>query len=217
MIPAMIVPVLAAPNLLYRMLDSIDHEIDQLVVIDNGQCVDHGDVVTAARTAERVNTIKLPANLGVAGSWNLGIKATPFAPWWLICNFDVTWPSGSLQAFCDWSNRDTLTLSGGNPPWCAFTLGDRVVQEVGLFDERFHPGYFEDNDYELRCQINGARIVKSAIPVRHDNSSTLATGQYDLANQRSFTSNMDWYNEKRLTGDLSDGWSLRRRRFLSWD
>ncbi|NDH85260.1 MAG: DUF3097 family protein, partial [Acidimicrobiia bacterium] len=31
----------------------------------------------------------------------LGIKATPMAPWWLIANFDVTWPAGSLQQFVD--------------------------------------------------------------------------------------------------------------------
>ena len=39
MIPVMIVPILTGPQLLYRMLDSIDAPIAHLVIIDNGRAL----------------------------------------------------------------------------------------------------------------------------------------------------------------------------------
>ena len=141
----MIVPILTGPKILYTMLDSIDYPVAKLIIIDNGDClntstgwpVDH---------VQSTKVIKMPANLGVAGSWNLGIKAAPFAPWWLIVNFDITWPAGSLQMFAEQGSADEIVLSQCAQPWSAFTIGENVVKRVGLFDEGYHPAYFEDND-----------------------------------------------------------------------
>ena len=97
MIPVMIVPILTRPDLLDRMLDSVDYPVHTLVVIDNGHCLPgnfaHRDWASSAYL------LRMPSNLGVATSWNLGIKATPHAPWWLIANFDLTWPRNSLAQF----------------------------------------------------------------------------------------------------------------------
>jgi len=211
-IPVLIVPVLTRYELLDEMLSTIDYPIGHLVVIDNGDELD----CVGSRHAQRVTLLNLPANLGVSGSWNLGIKATPFAPWWLIANFDVTWPAGSLSQFADVSQRDTLTLANAMPPWCAFTIGDRVVERVGLFDERLHPAYFEDNDMERRTLAAGFEVVYSDVPVNHKNSSTLQAG-YRTLNDRTFSDNAVFYGEKQRTNDMSWGWSLDRRRELSWD
>ena len=215
MIPVMIVPVLTRPELLYRMLDSIDHAVNTLIIIDNGGCVTDFHALSGGR-CDDVRVIHMPANLGVAGSWNLGIKATPFAPWWLIVNFDVVWPAGSLQRFCRESDRQALVLSDGAPPWSAFAVGDQCVEFVGLWDERLHPAYFEDNDYEERCAFADVPVVRSTIPVDHDNSSTLNAGYQDR-NAVTFADNAEFYARKRALGDYSTGWSLSRRRRLSWD
>lgn len=212
MIPALIVPVLTRYDLLDEMLTTLDHPVDHLIVIDNGdelECV-------SPRHARRVTMLNVPANLGVAGSWNLGIKCAPFASWWLIANFDVTWPAGSLARFAEEASRDTLLLSGGAPPWCAFALGDNVVQRVGLFDERLHPAYFEDNDYERRVQSAGFTVEYSDIPVRHRNSSTLEAGFAGL-NSRTFADNAEFYGRKVAAADTTWGWDLERRRALTWD
>jgi hypothetical protein len=100
----------------------------------------------------------------VAGSWNLGIKADPFAPWWLIANFDLEWPAGSLRAFSEQAT-DGVLLAESPQPWSAFALSEDAVKRVGLFDEGFHPAYFEDTDYEMRCQIEGVKITRSKIPI----------------------------------------------------
>lgn len=216
MIPVMIVPVLAAPSLLYRMVGSIDHDVEHLVVIDNGRCVDPS-LVPWQRHVQRFSLLPMPANLGVAGSWNLGIKVTPFAPWWLICNFDVVWPADSLRRFEMSAMRGTLCLSAGSPPWCAFSLGEEVVQAVGLFDEGLHPAYFEDNDYERRCRHSGVPIAHTDVPVHHDNSSTLAAGYRDK-NTQTFQANAEYYQRKQSREDYTEGrWNLSTRRRNSWD
>lgn len=216
----MIVPVLTSPELLYRMLASIDHPIGTTVVIDNGRgVVSAGEVSYLTEYwCDDVYILRMPSNLGVAGSWNLGIKATPFAPWWLVANFDVVWPAGSLEGFSIVADPSGLVLSGGAPPWCAFALGEKVVQEVGLFDESLHPAYMEDDDMARRVEAAGLPIRRSTIPVHHDNSSTIRVPKFRDRNDTTFHSNAQYYAAKRSRGDLSEGrWSLRRRRELSWD
>lgn len=212
MIPVLIVPILARPELLQDMVASIDHPVRRLVVIDNGDVVRDLQVPSMV---ESTYVVRLPGNLGVAGSWNLGIKATPMAPWWLIANFDVTWPAGSLQQFVDRQPRDRVILSGGG--WCAFAIGEQVIDEVGLFDEAYHPAYFEDDDYARRCDALRVHVEYSGIPVHHRTSSTLKAG-YDDRNSLTFTENMYYFRDKEAAGNYSEGrWTLARRRRLAWD
>jgi len=205
MIPALIVPILTRPDLLDRMLASIDVEVERIIIIDNGRCVDR-----------RLDAIRMPANLGVAGSWNLGIKAAPMAPWWLIVNFDCTFPPGSLQVIEQAARTDAVMLTDCSPPWSCFTIGEDVVRKVGLFDERFHPAYFEDDDYAWRCQQAGVEVGNSGAKVDHDNSSTLSAG-YQHKNDQSFSVNAIHWAFKKDRGDTTAGWDLDRRRINSWD
>lgn len=214
MIPAMVVPVLTRPDLLHRLLASIDYPVRDLVIIDNGRCLPVGQQVV--ENVQHTTVLSMPTNLGVPASWNLGVKATPFAPWWLIVNFDVVLPPGALERFAA-VQTGGLVLSGGAPPWCCFALHDEAVQRVGLMDESYHPAYFEDLDYARRCHAAGIPVIESGIAVHHDNSSTLRNG-YEEHNGRTFAANQGYYQRKVDTGDLSEGrWSLERRRALSWD
>ena len=212
MIPCMIVPILKGPDILRRMLDTIDYPIAKLIIIDNGDALRH----TAGWPVEHVQStkvIKMPANLGVAGSWNLGIKADPFAPWWLVTNLDVEWPAGSLRMFAEQAGEGVL-LAQSPQPYCAFSIGEDAVERVGLFDEGFHPAYFEDNDYEMRCAVEGVKVKRSTIPVIHHNSSTL--GFFGEINNRTYASNAEYMNGKR-SHPGPGGWNLERRRVNSWD
>lgn len=219
MIPVLGVPVLANVDMLYRMLESIDEKVGTLVIVDNGRGVVDQDRVrdAIADHCDDVYILRMPSNLGVPGSWNLIIKSTPFAPWWLIANFDIVWPTGALARFAAEARTDALVLSGGYPAWCAFAVGEQVVERVGLFDEGIHPAYFEDNDYARRVEYHELPIVSTDIPVAHYNSSTLAAG-YGARNTDTFAANADYYGHKVASGDYTEGrWSLRTRRDLSWD
>jgi len=212
-IPAMIVPILARPDLLDEMLATIDYPIEHLVIIDNGHCVKE----VTAKHVHNIHIVTMPTNLGVAGSWNLGIKSLPFAPYWLIANFDVKWPEGSLERFDKEATAHELVLSDAFPPWAAFALGAAVVNAVGLFDEALHPAYFEDLDYERRCERIGPMIRRTSIPVDHANSSTLKAG-YEQRNNETYDLNMKYYHDKMSRNDYSEGvWNVRRRRILTWD
>lgn len=217
MIPVLGVPILNQPERLYSMLQSMDTEVERLVVIDNGQVVNRTTLLGVAK-AHYVTLLQFPWNQGVAGSWNTIIKATPFAPYWLIANFDITWPKGSITAFEAVARRDALVLSAGSPPWCAFALGDDVVRTVGLFDEGIHPAYFEDNDYVRRCDAHGVKVAQSHVMVHHDNSSTIRVAAAADGNARTFAANANYYGSKLIRQDITEGrWSLTTRRGLSWD
>ena len=209
----MIVPILVGPDILRRMLDTIDYPIRKLIIIDNGDALRYQGPWPVEHV-QSTKVIKMPANLGVAGSWNLGIKADPFAPWWLITNFDVEWPAGSLRMFAEQASGADVLLAQSPQPYCAFAVGEDVVQRVGLFDEAFHPAYFEDNDYELRCAVEGVKVRRSLIPVIHHNSSTL--GFFGEINNRTYASNAEYMNGKR-SNPGPGCWSLERRRANSWD
>jgi len=215
MIPVLIVPVLARYQLLYDMLASIDTDVQTLVIIDNGG-QGNTDLMHTPH-AHRTHVLRLPSNLGVPSSWNLGIKSTPFAPWWMVANFDINWPAGAMQSFADLSGPDALVVSGEAAEWCVFTIGENVVQQVGLFDEGIHPAYWEDMDYMRRCAAHGVPITRSGIKVNHANSSTLATS-YGAHNATTFGPNQQRANDRAYRGDLTSGdWSLATRRALSWD
>jgi GT2 family glycosyltransferase len=161
--------------------------------------------------------LKFPSNLGVPVSWNLGIKSLPMSDYWLIANFDIEWGGDSLQLFAEQSSSDKLLLSNGSPEWCAFSIGSKVVEKVGLFDESFVPAYFEDTDYKRRADFFGCNVESSFIPVAHDNSSTLKAG-FQKQNDFSFGANADYMSNKVNTQNFTEGkWDIKRRRQLGWD
>lgn len=216
MIPVMIVPVLTRHDLLDRMIMSINFPIRDLIIVDNGaRSYDYLPVWN--QWINKIWHLKMPSNMGVASSWNLGIKSTPMSEYWLVSNFDVEWGGDSLKMFSELAKNDNLVLSNGSPEWCAFTIGWKVIDKVGLFDEALHPAYFEDNDMERRVDRAGFKIVNSFIPIAHDNSSTLKSGFHSL-NDFTFQSNAKYYEEKKNLNNFSSGeWSIRRRRQNSWD
>jgi len=110
-----------------------------------------------------------------------------------------------------------LLLSNGSPEWCVFSIGSKVVEKVGLFDESFVPAYFEDTDYKRRADFFGCNVESSFIPVAHENSSTLKAG-FQKQNDVSFNANSEYMNHKVQTDNFTEGkWDIKRRRQLGWD
>jgi GT2 family glycosyltransferase len=226
MIATIIIPVISRYDLLGRCLSSIT-SADTVIVIDNGDNLrqSHYEEYLKVGLLDRIKNFymwSMPSNLGVASSWNLGIKATPFSPGWLLLNSDAHFVEDGFAVFADETREDNLVLAG-SPPWCCAWIGRDVVRDVGLFCERFHPAYFEDNDYERRCGIVGASIVRSAARVAHDNSSTLASSEeFQSRNAETFARNREYYDRRWSNVDASGlprvaEWDLRTRVANSWD
>jgi GT2 family glycosyltransferase len=212
MLENLIVPVLNRYDLLQRMLDSVDVPVDHLLIIDNGT----GSDLFFSDKFENVTVLDMPANLGVAGSWNLGIKSFPYAHRWFIVSNDVVFQAGALEKLAQ-AHRDEITLTADAPHWQAFALGDEAVNDIGLFDESLFPAYFEDNDYMRRADFAGVNIRKLDIDLHHDNSSTIKAGYQDK-NDKTFFANQRHYQSKIEANDYSPGtWSLEIRRVNGWE
>ncbi len=169
-IPVLIVPVLNQPELLVRMIASIDHPIDRIFVIDNGGVFGHrhrwvlGDIP--------YSVIDLPHNIGVAASWNLGIKANPLAPWWLIVNHDIEFGPGDLarmEQAVDMGSSAVYFMLG----MAAFGVTRYTVNAAGFADENIHPAYDEDLDWHRRMKLAGCETVEVGWSGRHVGSATI--------------------------------------------
>jgi GT2 family glycosyltransferase len=207
-IPMMVVPTLTRHDLLDRMLRSVDSRIGHLVVIDNsGRGIVGGD-----GPWERMTVLPMPTNLGVAASWNLAIRLAHREPWVLICSDDMWWPVNALHEFAGQSSEDSLVVSATWPHWCAFSIGMRVVQKVGLFDEGYFPAYFEDTEYERRLRRAGVER-RMGPAVHHSNASTLNTPGSDFTNRNGHT-----YQQNRalFEQDRHHGFDPFRWREQAW-
>ena len=214
MIENLTVPVLNRYDLLQRMLDSVDVSVGHLLIIDNGE---GAESLRFSENFVKVTHLRMPANLGVSGSWNLAIKSFPYAHRWFIASNDVVFLPGALEQLSQ-ARRDEITLTEDAPHWQCFALGDEAVSSIGLFDEcGFFPAYFEDNDYMRRAEFVGVNIRLMNLPQQHDNSSTIKAG-YEHKNARTFMNNQKHYDAKVSNNDYTAGtWSLDIRRENGWE
>jgi GT2 family glycosyltransferase len=215
MLPNLIVPVLNRYDLLRRMFKSIDYPVRDLLIIDNGgKFYD----VLLSKFVQNVHVLNMPSNLGVSGSWNLGIKLFPHDDRWFFASNDMVYGPGALESLSA-ARRDEITLSDMFPYWHTFCVGEEVVKRVGLFDEALYPAYFEDNDYQRRAVHQNVHIRSLSIPTRHENSSTIRSSpELNSKNNESFRSNSIYYNNKMAEENYGQGaWSLTRRRANAWD
>ena len=181
MIPVLIVPVLNRYDLLDRMLDSIDHPVGHVVIVDNGGGLEHDGLHSV---------IRLPHNIGVGAAWNLGMKVTPLAPWWLIANNDLEWGQGDLARLTDAVDpeADDLYFMLG---MAAFAVTRYTIGRLGYFDENIHPAYDEDVDYSRRADLVGVRKVEVGFTGSHVGSATI----YSDAELRRRNAHTHWAND----------------------
>ena len=210
----LIVPVLNRFDLLQRMIESIDVEATVYVINNSG-----------IRQDFRYNNplvsiwwVDVPSNLGVASSWNLGIKMLPFESRWFISSADCWFRPGDLTLL-ETAKTDALTLCDKFPYYQTFVVGEDIVKTVGLFDEGLHPIYFEDNDYERRIDYACMRVDRLPLQLGHDNSSTINSDvKLSEKNQYTFLYNQQYFSEKVDADRFDEGrWQLQIRRVNSWD
>ena len=199
-IPTAVVPVLNRFDLLFQMLESIDYPIDNLLIIDNSNSLENINNVNfnSALDKTKIQILNMPANMGVSGSWNLGIKCFPHSPYWLFMSNDNHWEAGGLAEMQSLSSPDKLVMS--NVAWNSFSLGSEVVKKIGLFDENYHPAYYEDTDYMERLRFADMMdcIVWSTAPVKQISTATTVTSseQFFQRNINSNQSNYEYWSAK---------------------
>jgi GT2 family glycosyltransferase len=198
-----------------RLLASIDYPVEHLVIVDNSGRREYSP--KKPDLVQNLWLIQLPFGWGYGGGLNLIVKSTPFAPYWVLVNDDSEFAPGALEKIAEKVDTDAINFLSIMPKWSGFVLGEGAVLKAGLFDERFHPIYFEDNDYERRLEQAGVKAHFIHAALRHDNSSTLASG-FHSQNDLSFHRNHKLFEKKVADQDFSEGnWSLQIRRDNSWE
>lgn len=215
MIPVLGFATLTKFDMAQRLLDSIDYPVEHLVIVNNS-----GTKQFQPRINEHVKNlwhIEVPHGLGANGAWNLIIKSTPHAPYWVIPNDDAYFESGTLERIAQQVDTEAFNFLSIEPKWSCVIPGEGAVMKAGLWDEAFHPIYFDDDEYEWRMEKLGVKFNIIDAKVHHDNSSTLKSG-YNERNNVTFSRNQSLFTNKKAAEDTSiRGWSLRVRRDNRWD
>lgn len=197
MIPVLICPVVSRFDLLERMLDSIDHPIGRLVIVDNS--------LSGYQSSHAAEYIRPILGLGYPGGINAGIAQTPEAPWWLWASNDIVWGPGDLAHIAELMDAADgprlVTGDRGDDRLLRFAYGAEnaaAVAAVGLHDEwAFYPIYFDDDDYEYRCHRGDVEWIEYNGQIHHDRSSTIASdAAMSRANAASFERNRAEYERK---------------------
>lgn len=113
-------------------------------------------------------------NLGVAGSWNIGIDTmrSRNADWLIICSATMRFgddggldmishieqhPQADLINFASIDTEPSQFVRGKSPgieagmfSWYLCAINRNTIDSVGKFDGNFYPCYFEDIDYDMR-------------------------------------------------------------------
>ena len=215
MIPVLGFAVLNQFDRADRLLASIDYPVEHLVVVNNSG--KRSWTPTKPDWVENLWHIEVPFGLGLVGAWNLIVKATPYAPYWVLVNDDAWFLPGEMKQIPLFVDRDALNFLTIEPKWSGVVFGEGMVYKVGLYDENFYPLYFDDNDLERRVDLAG--VPKKTIPCHmgHNNSSTLASG-FQSRNEVSYTRNSALYRQRASQGFIEAfPWTLSTRRANRWD
>lgn len=211
-LPVLIIPVLNRYDLLDSLLDSVNYPIDNIFIVDNGGNYE--------RKQDNLKILNMPINIGVSASWNLGIKCFPFAEYWTFTAIDVILRENTLKNTSMYSRKDLMMIS--NYGFNYFSIGHEFIEEVGLFDENYFPGYHEDVDFEKRARMLGVgnKIVYPDINVDlFDTTITVKSNKkYPLKKQKT-----DIIHEKYMEKKFASSnwhmynWSIKLRRECDWD
>lgn len=211
MIPVLGFATVSRFDMANKLLASIDYPVENLVIVNNsGQ---RSWTPAHPIQVKHLWHIEVPYGLGANGAWNLIIKSTPFAPYWVLPNDDCEFTPGALQTIAENVDLTKFNFVDVQPRWSCVIPTEGSVQKAGLWDEAFHPVYYDDNDLERRMANAGVEFNNIAATVKHQNSSSIAE-----PNHRTFRANGNRLNTKIINNDFSvHGWSLDIRRENAWD
>jgi GT2 family glycosyltransferase len=175
---------------------------DKLVILDNGHQELRSDI-------ENIIVVESEVNRGVAGSWNWVINNyKEGTDWILFLNDDIQLNPVQLHGIVPIleNNPDKVLLCG--PYYLSvFALNMNLISQFNIeksnadkmqiFDEKFYPAYFEDNDLIYRIFLTNPALMRfnvgSMCPAVCRNSQTI---EYDPTLNKNYNLNQGYYITK---------------------
>lgn len=181
-----VVPVFNQLSYTRQCLDSLRQNTNKrtrIIVIDNGSTDGTAEFL---RSRPQISVLSNPQNLGCAAAWNQGVRAGR-AEWVVILNNDVLLTPGWLDGMLAAAKKNGLDIVSpavreGPLNYDIETYGREFVQTmgnalrrgvahgicflthrsvfgcIGLFDENFRIGQFEDADFFQRARRAGFKL-----------------------------------------------------------
>jgi GT2 family glycosyltransferase len=148
-----------------------DFKNTHIAICDNG----NQDIITRE---ENFMIYRPQENLGVAKSWNMlmdysdKIGATHV----LILNDDIYLGKNETELALLIKNNLDADFINSFHNWCSYILRVDIWKKAGMFDEEFFPAYFEDNSFDYKMTLVGAKKTWTSFldPIVYRNSMTIA-------------------------------------------
>lgn len=141
------------------------------VVIDNGTKCKESGVALPPNT----DIHNFGRNIGVAAAWNAVFRMYPDHI--IISNDDVEVHVDTIEKLitaAEQSDAEFLYPDHAGAMFCVFLMKRSLIERIGPFDEKFHPAYFEDNDFHRRMKLAGVKELQvRGVSYSHVGSASL--------------------------------------------
>jgi GT2 family glycosyltransferase len=187
------IPTINQFDYLQENLDAIHKYLpDVQVYIYNNS---NFNLLTKIKTHDNTKIFGSGCNIGVAAAWNVmltDMEANGFE-YGLILNDDIVL-SSNISYINDFISQKPKFARILND-WSVFLISLEVFKQIGLFEEKFFPAYFEDSDYAYRLKLAGINtdFPKILIPQTYRNSSSIKENPNLNSN---FLTNRSYYIQK---------------------
>lgn len=200
------VPILVQGEKLLRHIKSIDVPLKRYYILDNSEGKDESVSEAIDQICENkpdniqeVVIVENSQNAGYPGAVNQMIRDNTDCAHWIVTGFDW-WPRPQeYKKLLEYQHRldNGAFLGVGCDDMCGFMFTPALIEKVGMLDENFFPGYFEDNDYKKRILESKLRVPTIQLSAEHDRSSTLNSSEdFKRRNQFTFQKNYEYYVKK---------------------
>ncbi len=153
---AIVIPTINRKDFLFELLNSLEqqiHSFEKLLIIDNGkQSIDISNLKLKTKT----KILEPETNLGVAKSWNCGIREFKDYDYILFLNDDIVLGNDQLEEIKSKLDSQWVTLTESD--FSVFALSKNcweyfLDKDKYVFDENFYPAYYEDVDFYYRLNL----------------------------------------------------------------